>query len=89
MKTLECEKFNQGILNKFLSISSIRKTDKVYVYDSPLEKGFEMELLLGFSTSGKSSIATEPDSKKKEIFYIRMWCNNLIPWRYSRSILKV
>ena len=30
-----------------------------------LEKGFEMELLLGFPTSGKSSIATEPDSKKK------------------------
>jgi len=65
LKLEECEKFNEGILNKFLSISSYRKTDKDYVYDGPLEKGFEMELLLGFPTSGKSSIATEPDSKKK------------------------
>ena len=81
-------KIYDDILNKFLSISSFRKTDKGYVYDGPLEKGFEMELLLGFPTSGKSSTATEPDSKKKKYFYIRLWCNKrytpiiyLIPWR--------
>ena len=43
IETPERKKLRSEILTKFLSIGSARKTDKGYVYDGPLEKGFEME----------------------------------------------
>ena len=52
IETSENEKFRNYILKNFLSIDSARKTDKGYVFDYPLEKCFEMELVLGLPTSG-------------------------------------
>jgi hypothetical protein len=74
IETPERQKLRSDILNKFLALGSGRKTDKGYVYDGPLEKNFEMELVLGLPAAGKSTRATDPDSEKNEIFYIRLRC---------------
>ena len=70
IETEERKKLRLEILKKFLAIGSARKTDKGYVYDGPLEKNFEMELVLGLPASGKSTRATDPDSEKKKSFIL-------------------
>ena len=70
IETPERKKLRDEILNKFLSIGSARKTDKGYVYDGPLEKGFKMELVLGLPAAGKSTRATDPDSEKTKSFIL-------------------
>ncbi len=65
------------ILDDFLSIGSAR-TESIneetqlhkYVYDGPLEKGYEMELVLGLPASGKSSRVTDPDSEEMKAFIL-------------------
>ena len=61
IQTSERLKLRKEILDKFLSIGSARKTDKGYIYDGPLEKGFQMELVLGLPAAGKSTRVTDPD----------------------------
>ena len=70
IETPERKKLREEVLNKFLSIGSARKTDKGYVYDGPLEKGFKMELVLGLPAAGKSTRATDPDSEKTKSFIL-------------------
>ena len=70
IETPERKKLREDILNKFLLIGSARKTDKGYVYDGPLEKGFQMELVLGLPASGKSTRVTDPDSEKTKSFIL-------------------
>ena len=70
IETPERKKLRSEILNRFLAIGSARKTDKGYVYDGPLEKNFEMELVLGLPASGKSTRATDPDSEKMKSFIL-------------------
>ena len=70
IETPERKKLRDEILNKFLSIGSARKTDKGYVYDGPLEKDFQMELVLGLPAAGKSTRATDPDSEKTKSFIL-------------------
>ena len=70
IETPERQKLRSDILNRFLALGSGRKTDKGYVYDGPLEKNFEMELVLGLPASGKSTRATDPDSEKTKSFIL-------------------
>ena len=70
IETPERKKLREEILNKFLAIGSARKTEKGYVYDGPLEKGFQMELVLGLPAAGKSTRATDPDSEKTKSFIL-------------------
>ena len=70
IETPERKKLRDEILNKFLSIGSARKTDKGYVYDGPLEKGFQMELVLGLPAAGKSTRASNPNSEKTKSFIL-------------------
>jgi hypothetical protein len=70
IETPERKKLRDEVLNKFLSIGSARKTDKGYVYDGPLEKGFQMELVLGLPAAGKSTRASDPDSEKTKSFIL-------------------
>ena len=70
IETPERKKLREDILNKFLLIGSARKTDKGYVYDGPLEKGFQMELVLGLPAAGKSTRVTDPDSEKTKSFIL-------------------
>ena len=70
IETPERKKLREDILNKFLLKGSARKTDKGYVYDGPLEKGFQMELVLGLPAAGKSTRVTDPDSEKTKSFIL-------------------
>jgi len=70
IETPERIKLRKEILNKFLSIGSARKTDKGYIYDGPLEKGFQMELVLGLPAAGKSTTVTDPDSEATKSFIL-------------------
>lgn len=70
IETPERQNLREEILNKFLSIGSARKTDKGYIYDGPLEKGFQIELVLGLPASGKSTRVTDPDSEKTKSFIL-------------------
>ena len=70
IETPERKKLREDILNKFLLKGSARKTDKGYVYDGPLEKDFQMELVLGLPAAGKSTRVTGPDSEKTKSFIL-------------------
>ena len=70
IQTPERLKLRKEILDKFLSIGSARKTEKGYIYDGPLEKGFQMELVLGLPAAGKSTRVTDPDSEKTKSFIL-------------------
>jgi hypothetical protein len=70
IETPERKKLREEILNRFLSIGSARKTEKGYIYDGPLEKGFQMELVLGLPAAGKSTRVTDPDSEKTKSFIL-------------------
>ena len=40
------------------------------MYDGPLEKNFQLELVLGLPASGKSTLASDPDSEKMKAFIL-------------------
>lgn len=75
--TPEREALRKAICAKFLSAGSAR-TQSVdfttrrhnYVYDGPLDKGYEMELVLGLPASGKSTRVTDPDSEAMHAFIL-------------------
>lgn len=74
--TPERQQLRQEILDKFLSGGSAR-TESVdengrhkYVYDGPLKKDFQLELALGLSASGKSTMIADPDSEEMGAFIL-------------------
>jgi len=75
--TPERDKLREDILKKFLAIGSAR-TESVdeetgrakYVYDGPLNKDYEMELVLGLPASGKSTRVSDPDSEEMGAFIL-------------------
>ena len=74
--TPEREELREHICDKFLSAGSAR-TQYVdsngkhkYVYDGPLDKDYEMELVLGLPASGKSTRVTDPDSESMHAFIL-------------------
>ena len=77
INTPEREELRQQIAKKFLSIGSARtqsidfKTKRHnYVYDGPVSKDYEMELVLGLPASGKSTRVTDPDSEAMKAFIL-------------------
>ncbi len=75
--TPERDQLREDVLNEFLAIGSARteSTDPdtgraTYVYDGPLKKNFEMELVLGLPASGKSTRVTDPDSEESQSFIL-------------------
>ena len=75
--TPERDKLREDILNKFLNIGAARtesiefKTGRAkYVYDGPLKKEYEMELVLGLPASGKSTRVSDPDSEEMGAFIL-------------------
>ena len=75
--TPERDKLREDVLKKFLAIGSAR-TESVdeetgrakYVYDGPLNKDYEMELVLGLPASGKSTRVSDPDSEEMGAFIL-------------------
>lgn len=77
INTPEREQLREDILKDFLAIGSARvsSTDpdtgwNTYVYDGPVEKNFEMELVLGLPAAGKSTRVTDPDSLEQKAFIL-------------------
>ncbi len=76
INTPEREELREHICDKFLSAGSARtqyvdSTGKhKYVYDGPLDKDYEMELVLGLPASGKSTRVTDPDSETMHAFIL-------------------
>jgi len=77
INTPEREQLREDILKEFLSAGSARvsATDpdtgwNSYAYDGPLEKGFQMELVLGLPAAGKSTRVTDPDSLEQKAFIL-------------------
>ena len=74
--TPERNALRQEIIEKFLSQGSARtesineKGKHHYVYDGPLNKDFEMELVLGLPASGKSTRVSDPDSEEMGAFIL-------------------
>ena len=75
--TPERQELREHICAKFLSAGSARTRSidfatgrHNYVYDGPLDKGYEMELVLGLPASGKSSRVTDPDSEAMHAFIL-------------------
>ncbi|MBO4899611.1 MAG: zeta toxin family protein [Lachnospiraceae bacterium] len=75
--TPERQALREQIRAKFLSTGSARTRSidfatrrHNYVYDGPLDKGYEMELVLGLSASGKSSRVVDPDSEAMHAFIL-------------------
>ncbi len=75
--TPEREKLREEVLKEYLATGSARvdgidpntKRDR-YVYDGPLRKNYEMELVLGLPASGKSTKVTDPESALKGAFIL-------------------
>ena len=74
--TPEREKLRQETIDWFLSLGSAR-TESVdengrhhYVYDGPLNRDYEMELVLGLPASGKSTLVADPDSEAMGAFIL-------------------
>jgi len=74
--TPEREQLRQDLKDWFLSRGSAR-TERVdddgrhhYVYDGPLSRDFEMELVLGLPASGKSTRVADPDSEAMDAFIL-------------------
>ena len=77
INTPEREDLREKVKNEFLAIGSAR-TESIneetgkhkYVYDGELEKGYEMELVLGLPAAGKSTMVTDPDSEEMKAFIL-------------------
>lgn len=74
--TPERDAIREEIKVWFLSLGSAR-TDYIdksgkhhYVYDGPLKKEYEMELVLGLPASGKSTRIVDPDSEAMDAFVL-------------------
>lgn len=75
--TPEREALREALKAKFLSTGSAR-TQSIdsstgrhrYVYDGPLDKGYELELVLGLPAAGKSTRVTDPDSEAMHAFIL-------------------
>ena len=74
--TPEREQLRQETLEWFLTLGSAR-TESVdengkhhYVYDGPLSRDFQMELVLGLPASGKSTLVADPDSEALGAFIL-------------------
>ena len=74
--TPERQALREELREQFLSQGSARTESQDengkshYVYDGPLEKGYEMELVLGLPASGKSTRVTDPDSEAMGAFIL-------------------
>ena len=70
--TPERKELRKKILEDFLAIGSARfdVNTKHYVYDGPLEKNFQLEIVTGLPASGKSTLASDPDSEKIKAFIL-------------------
>ena len=75
--TPERQQLREHICAKFLSAGSARTRSidfatgrHNYVYDGPLDRGYEMELVLGLPASGKSTRVTDPDSEAMHAFIL-------------------
>ncbi|MCR5510415.1 MAG: zeta toxin family protein [Lachnospiraceae bacterium] len=75
--TPERQQLRESILAKFLSTGSARTRSidfatrrHNYAYDGPLDKDYEMELVLGLPASGKSTRVTDPDSEAMHAFIL-------------------
>ena len=75
--TPERKALRDAIKAKFLSAGSARTRSfdyssgrRSYAYDGPLDKGYELELVLGLPASGKSSRVTDPDSEAMHAFIL-------------------
>lgn len=76
INTPEREALREDILKHFLALGSAR-TESVdengkhhYVYDGPLNRDFQMELVLGLPASGKSTLVADPDSEAMGAFIL-------------------
>ena len=74
--TPEREQLREDLENWFLSLGSAR-TESVdengkhhYVYDGPLNRDYQMELVLGLPASGKSTFIADPDSEAMGAFIL-------------------
>lgn len=74
--TPEREQLREDLKNRFLALGSAR-TESVdengrhhYVYDGPLNRDFQMELVLGLPASGKSTMIADPDSEAMGAFIL-------------------
>ncbi|MBQ8111067.1 MAG: hypothetical protein IJ124_12990 [Clostridia bacterium] len=74
--TPEREELREELKNWFLGLGSAR-TESVdengkhsYVYDGPLNRDFQMELVLGLPASGKSTRVADPDSEAMGAFIL-------------------
>lgn len=91
INTPERQELREKVLQEFLSIGSARKISDAtakrakYVYDGPLNKNYQMTLVLGLPSSGKSTFYTDPNSEKTGAFILD--CDvikNLLP-EYQES----
>ena len=75
--TDERKQLREKVLKDFLAIGSAR-TESIdentgrakYVYDGPLVKEYQMELVLGLPAAGKSTRVTDPDSEEMKAFIL-------------------
>ena len=74
--TPERAQLRQDLKKQFLAQGSAR-TESVdgtgkhhYVYDGPLSRNFQMELVLGLPASGKSTLVADPDSEAMQAFIL-------------------
>jgi len=74
--TPERDQLRQETVQWFLTLGSAR-TESIdqngrhhYVYDGPLQKGYQMELVLGLPASGKSTKVADPDSEAMGAFIL-------------------
>lgn len=74
--TQERKDLRENLKAWFLSLGSAR-TESIdengkhhYVYDGPLKKEYQMELVLGLPASGKSTLVTDPDSEEMGAFIL-------------------
>ena len=76
INTPERQELREKVLQEFLSIGSARKISDPtakrakYVYDGPLNKNYQMTLVLGLPASGKSTMYTDPNSEKTGAFIL-------------------
>ena len=76
INTPERQELREKVLQEFLSIGSARKISDAtakrakYVYDGPLNKNYQMTLVLGLPASGKSTLYTDPNSEETGAFIL-------------------
>ena len=74
--TPERNQLRQEVMEWFLTLGSAR-TESIdengkhhYVYDGPLNRDYQMELVLGLPASGKSTMIVDPDSEEMGAFVL-------------------